>query len=124
MIARAYKRKDLEAINDWYQMHGHPTVESHMLPSVGFVVDGVCAGFLFQTDSSMCLLDAYVANPQASAPSRSLGQDLVTNALMERAKDLGYRAVIAITEHPSIVRRCKEYKFKDDGARHIFVKEI
>lgn len=124
MIARRYHKQDIEVVNEWYAGWNHPTLLPHMLPDVGFIVDEVCAGFLYKTDSSLCLLDAYVANREATKAAKQLGLDLVTNALLEEAYACGFRAVMAITDNPSIVKRCINYKFKDEGTRRVFVREL
>src|SRR4051812_14294737 len=109
MRARFFQEEDLAQINDWYAIRQMPPMKAAILPKFGLIVDGACAGFLYQTDSAMSMLDGFIANPLASGEERERALDLVTEGLMERAKELGFLTVVAQTKRGAIRERCKKY---------------
>lgn len=58
---------DYPEICDWWESRGFPFIQKSKLPPCGIVVDGegvkMCAGWLYNTDSSIALLEWVVANP-------------------------------------------------------------
>ena len=76
-----------------------------MLPRVGAVVDGVCAGFLYATDSKICWLEWIVGNPDSPHEIRAEGLNLLINELCAYAKKVGFEVVFTSSNHTRLMDR-------------------
>ena len=104
--------RDYETIALWWQAHGLDPIPLEFLPAVGFVVSQVCAGFLYQTDTDLALIEGLVSNPETPAQLRDEALDAVVEALCSEAKKLGYLAISGFTQVPKVVSRAKRHGFK------------
>jgi hypothetical protein len=124
LVIRSFEPSDLATINGWYRQYGMPELTLNSLPKTGFIVEGIAAGFLFITDANLALMDAYIANPEASKEERKQALDKVTDALLEQARLSGINRVLALTKREVIEERCQNYNFKSLGSYQLFVKEL
>lgn len=124
MSVRRYIKEDLKQVNRWEAMCELSLTPEHGIPDVGFIVPGVCAGFLFQTDSSICMFDGFIANPEIRGEERLKALDAVTDALVITAKDLGFKSVLAFTKNKNIKARCERYGFSGRGGYELFVRGL
>lgn len=123
-MIRQFTDDDLSQINEWYAAHGAPPVPRTRISNIGRIEPGVAAGFLYQTDSSVCLLEGYVSNPLAASEDRGRALFGITIRLLAEAKDMGFSEVIAMTKDLNIMERAIMHEFKDMGAFYLFSKEI
>lgn len=123
MIARDFQIEDLDAINEWMEARGLRPVPRSMLPETGRIVPGVAAGFLFQTDSAIAMLDHFVSNPGADYDQRQAALDGIAEDLLGRAKALGFMHIIAMTKIDGIRDRALRLGFHEAGISCILVKE-
>lgn len=110
LTIRRYDETDFAVINQWWIAHGWTMVPS-MLPRIGFVVDGICAGFLYQTDSTFALLEWVISNPASEKESRRQGLDLLVEAAIREAKDLGFKVLYSTLKHPALIKRYENHGF-------------
>lgn len=113
-VERYDPAKHYEVFIQWYSAHVPVVMGPEYLPKVGFVVPGVAMGFLYQTDSKVCHIEALVANPKASGKDRSNAIDEVVHAIIAEAKQLGFKALQGQTSLPVIVERAKRFGFEHD----------
>jgi hypothetical protein len=121
---RKFESKDLSIINCWYRERGSAQLTEDAIPSLGFIVDDIGAGFIYQTDSCLCFIEGYVANPATSKEDRKEAFDIITANLIMAAKEAGYTKILAFTEHPEIKKRCLRYDFKHKGVYDLYVREV
>lgn len=124
MRARFYRPEDLIEINEWYSLRQMTPMRADIIPKVGYIVEGVAAGFLYQTDSSMCLFDGFIANPLAERHEREEGLDKITDALISQAEKLNFYSIVAMTKHEVIRERCRKYHFAPKGEYHVYVRGV
>jgi len=119
-----FSEEHIPEINSWYCQRGMETLSKHLFPDVGFIVRGVGAGFIYQTDSSLCFLDGYISNPESTKEHRKDSFDKITHALILTAKDHGFRSILAYTQNPEISKRCERFGFGLRGTYNLFVKGV
>lgn len=124
MTARKFIQEDLAQVNRWHALHEMPVIGYDDLPEIGFIVPGVCAGFLYQTDSSVCMLDGYISNPESEKNARKDALDAITFLLITTAKDLMFTTIMAFTKNQSVMGRCERYEFTKKGEYNLFVRRI
>lgn len=113
MQARTYIDTDYVSVAKWWLGHKWPVVEKKSLPKTGFIVDNVCAGFLYKTDSSIAWLEFIIANPRSSKEERSEGLNAVIEAAIKHASDEGFTTVFSSLQHPGLINRFKEHGFQE-----------
>jgi hypothetical protein len=121
-MIRRFQSEDVMELDSWHELYGMRPIES--LPRVGFIEPGVAAGFLYQTDSDIALLEGYVTNPKAPSDQRHFALDGITEKLLECAEDLGFRTVWAITKDAGISVRAQKHKMTRLGSFTVLVKEL
>lgn len=123
-MIRNYVATDYEEIRRWYHDRNMDPIRETFLPKVGYIVPSVAAGFLIQTDAKLGFLENYISNPNTDKKIRRRALFDVTNALIQKARDLGFERLFAITDNNSIPFYCNEYAFKYLGSMGLYCKEI
>lgn len=108
MTVRNYKFSDYEEVARWWKAHDWPALEPRMLSEAGLVVEGLCAGWLYKTDSCIALLEWVVGNPDADKELRSEALDLLIKTAKNMAKNQGYSLMFTFTSHPALIKRMHE----------------
>lgn len=124
MQARRYKHEDLAEIKRW-ALEGYGYIYSeHQFPKIGFIVDGVAAYFLYQTDSTVCFLENLVANKKIDKDQRSQAIDLIIKELLKTASELGFRVAYATTNLPQVVTRAIRFNAQVDNNQFLITKNL
>jgi hypothetical protein len=114
-----FKFKHLQLIKDIHDYHRHAlNVELTMrdLPRIGYIAmlgkSAIAVGFLRRVEPNYAQLDTFLSNPFFGSQIRHQGMTLVTEALINEAKDLGLKGIIALTKDKSILDRAKNQGFQ------------
>jgi hypothetical protein len=121
---RAFNPLDLDEMNRWYDLRGEPGVKIEMLPRLGFLAPGIAAGFLYQTDSALALVEGLVSNPEALLCKRAKALHLILGALTDAAKDFGFKLVIGSSKKTGPVALTLRQGFRKIGSFEMVVKEV
>lgn len=114
VVAYTYKYKPM--LDHWWKLHNLPTIPKASLPNCGYLVQGLAAGFLYQTDSDVAFIENFISNPKAPWNQRGAALDAVTQSLVEFAKSTGIRHLMALTTSQAIYERAVRFGFKPQGA--------
>ena len=125
MIIRPYTELDYWTLAAWWTDHDWPCLDPEMLPKTGFIVEGVCAGFLYKTDSKIAWLEYIISNPKSDKEERNKGLDLVITELCNEAKKCGFEAIFTSSSHDKLINRYKNHGFisTDESMTH-FIKRV
>lgn len=122
---REFKAKDLSAVQEWLVKRGKFADFSRVsLPEIGFIEPDVAVGFLYRGEAQNCFLDVYISNPDAAKEARNSALDAITNELILRAKELGFKNINAITKDDSIVVRAQRHGMKLQSGVHFLSMEV
>lgn len=124
MKVRPFTSDDLPTAYEWWIAAGWPPMPPEMLPESGYIVDGLCAGWLYQANSRLAKPEWIVGNPKADRAERSKALDLLINHIDEEAKRLGYSAQFTSTKNPALIKRllAHGYVVSDEGVTHLVKK--
>lgn len=100
---RPYEQKDFEQVKSWAR-HG-TTYESDLLPVTGFIVDGIAAYFLYETDSKVCWMENLIARKDSDPEERRKAIGMIIDSLLIEAKRKGYKVVYATTSNSALISR-------------------
>lgn len=93
-----------------------PYLSSESLPNVGYIAqDGlttIAMGFLRLVEGGYAQIDTLVSNAELPSQTRHEGISLVVNSLIDTAKELKLKGIMAITDNKSVVIRGESIGFK------------
>jgi hypothetical protein len=107
MKVRPYEEKDFAQLREWGEEWGE-TYNEDQFPKVGFIVDGVAAYFLYQTDSCVCWLECLISKKDADKMAKARALDLLVDAILKEATELGYTVAYATTDNLSVAKRARQ----------------
>jgi hypothetical protein len=111
---RMFKEEDYAQIVKWWEWWKWQAVPLDHLPKIGAIVSfndvDVCAGWLYQTDSKIALLEWVVSNPQAKQ-GRGECLSALIDELCVAAKSLGFDSVITIAKNAHLLKRLQDHGF-------------
>ena len=123
---RFFHKKDYPTIWGWWRKHdSFAPLEEH-LPPTGLVAhkdkEGIAAGFLYKTDSSICVFEFAVCNPEASKEDRDIGLDLIIKKAIEWSKTNNYTLIYTSISIQKYINRLKDNGFieVDKNQTHMF----
>lgn len=115
MIAERYKPEHYAQVKGWWEAYGQPVIPEASLPKVGFIVQGLAAGFLYQTDSDLALAENFITDPVSYWADRSAALDAILEAITAYATQSGFRHVLGLTTSQAMYERCLRFGFRDNG---------
>lgn len=129
MEVRLFTEEDHKEVCGWWKSHKWGEIPLAALPKTAIIAyeNGVniCAGFLYKTDSTFCVLEFIVGNPNASKEQRAEGVDSVVEALVTLAKGSGHNLIFSSVKHPTIVKTYEKHGFvASDGGMTNFVRSF
>lgn len=103
---------DLHSINKWRNNRNLKSVEALELPMTGFIISGVCAGFLRRCEGGMTIFDSLVTNPLVTSETRHKALSQLVDYILQYAVDNELCPVLAITVDEGTLERAKSVGFK------------
>jgi hypothetical protein len=111
MEVRKFQYSDYPSLYSWWTAHKWQPVAIEALPKTGLVIEGVCAGFIYKTDSNMCLIEWIISNPETDKNVRNDALDLLINKLVDTAKEMGFTLAFTSVQHQGLLKRYENHKF-------------
>ncbi len=107
--------KHYETICSWWKAHKWDAIPLDALSDDGIVItsDGqpVCACWLYRTNSSICWVEWYVANPTAPRKIRNICIDKMIEISTSLAQMLGFKSVFSSVKVGRFIKRLEENDF-------------
>ncbi len=128
MHLRPYEPSDKMYIGALLHMRKMDVEESlQSLPETGYIVfqDNfpVAAGFLRRVEGGFGQVDSYITDPSVPGKQRDQALDLITDALIKRAKELELRGIVAFSVDQNTISRSLRHGFAALG--HVVItKEL
>lgn len=111
MKLRLYTDDDYPTVCGWWKARAWPIIPKSGLPKTGIIVEGVCACFLYSTDSDYVALGFPISNPECSNEVRSEALDTMFAQAKLVAKDMGGRLLFTRADNPNLIERYKKVNF-------------
>jgi len=118
--------KDYDILVSWWRAHdSFPPNREHLSP-IGIVVEvegkPVCAGFLYNTDSKICVFEFVVSNPEATKDDRHKSLNYLIKTVQSLAKELKYTLIYTSVNIESYIKKLKNAGFieADRNQTHMF----
>jgi len=118
--------KDYDILSSWWRAHdSFPPKREHLSP-IGIVVEvegkPVCAGFLYNTDSKICVFEFVVCDPEASKENRHDALNHLIETIQKLAKELEYTLIYTSINIESYIKKLEKAGFveTDNNQTHMF----
>lgn len=108
---RRFTETDYNEISAWYLKRNMTPVRQDFLPKVGFIVDGVAAGFLIQTDANIAILEPFISNKDAKSHERHAALDAIMEILVNTAEEMGCHGIFGFSTSLPMIRRALKQGF-------------
>jgi len=119
----------------WWQDWKWQPINPIMLPQNGIIIKDtennqyICAGWLWITDSAMCIIDLIISN--RNYKNKQLKKqafiELIKN-LETIARKLEFKAIFTTTKHDSLIKSFESLDYAKDGKKDqnmtVFIKKI
>lgn len=123
MIVRPFEPKDFEQIRQWAEEY-ETEYREHQFPKTGFIVDGVAAYFLYSTDSSICFLENLITNKKVDQGIKNDAIELVCEAVLNKAKELGFKVAYATTNIYAVAKRARKFGANVEIGQLLLTKDL
>lgn len=124
VLVRRVVDLDFDEVGKWVEVRGGSLPNRDLFPPTGFIVDGIACGFIYFTNSSVCILDCYLSNPFTDKELRDEALNLITTELIKYAKSHGCKLLKCDTKLDVIKKRALKHGFKPLGAYENFSMEL
>ena len=110
---------------NWWSDWSWPIIPPDYLPPIGIIIeDGLtkyCAGWLYQMDAKICMIEWIISNKDAPKEERSKALDLLVTALTDAARDRGFKSVFTAIKTPRLIQRFESagYGVSDKAMTHM-----
>lgn len=126
MLIRSFNlAKDYATIQQWWEQHGSFAPRPEHLSTTGIIIEAdnpLCAGWLYNTDSKICVFEFVVSNPNVSKELRDAALTLLIEEIKKIASDRGYRLIYSSVKGMKYINRLQAAGFvvADEGQTHCF----
>lgn len=125
MIRLFNKDKDYKTIVKWWLDHDQIPCPINLLPNIGFIVDELVVGFLYQTDSSVCFIECVVGDKNGNKDKRKKALLDLGEMLVNTAKEMNFKKVCFHSVHPSVIDTALNLQFKNlDKSKERFERNL
>jgi hypothetical protein len=114
-VFRPVTAGDYAVITAWYKAHRIAVPPQELLPPVGYIVEGVAAGFLYRTDGGIGILENFITNPQTRYDDRNIALSDITSELILEAEKAGLKMLYAISCIPAVSSRALQHGFEQSN---------
>jgi len=97
---------------EWWKGYSWPVIPFVMLPKIGFIVNDVVAGFIYSTDSKVCMIEWIVGNPSCSKEVRKQSLKELLSVLCNTAKEMGYTCCFTYTKNSGLISSLEQAGFQ------------
>lgn len=121
MQIKKFEESDYPLLCSWWFEHGWNPIPLELLPKVGYVVDEICAGFLYVNNSGLCHLEWLVSDPRSDKAIRNEALTLLIDSLCSTAKEHNLKAIFTTSNNKNLIERLKNHGFivTDTSVTHL-----
>ena len=118
--------EDYKLLESWWDAHGSYPPKPEHLSETGIIVEDneqpICAGFLYQTDSKICVFEFVVSNPKAAKDKRNDALKRLIEVIQNLAEKLDYSLVYTSINVKHYINKLLNAGFMvmDKGQTHLF----
>ena len=105
-------------LTSWFKQWNIPESIKETLPETGFIVDGIAAIFLYETNSKMCFIECLIRDKEATEEVSNKAIDLLIKHVLRYAKEQNYKFIMSNTKYDRVVEIAEKHGFKTDKSNY------
>ncbi len=106
------KDKDYNTIAKWWIEHDQIPCPINLLPTLGFIVDDLVVGFIYQSDSKAVFFESIVSKKDSDKEQRREALNSIIDLSCKASKEMGYERLIFHTSYPGLKELAVEWGCK------------
>ena len=124
--ARFYTKEDYSMLTKWWEKWNQAPPPEDYLPFTGVMIyvenTNMACGFLYETDSNMCLFDFMVSNPFADKKKRCAAIEELKMQIKKLSKARGYKMIYTSKNCGKFIKRLENHGYigQSKGNQHMF----
>jgi len=117
MICRPINDQDYETACGWWKAQDWEPVHKTFLPETGVIVNDICMGWIYLSNSKVAHAEWIIGNPEVSGPSKLRAINTVLEGLIEIARDHGATFIFSSVKNTSLIKILEKKGFirTDEG---------
>lgn len=104
--------QNYEMLVEWWKGHNWGIIPYSMLPKIGFIVEDTVAGFIYSTDSEICLIEWIISDPKSEKLKRKECVDILLKTLCSTAKEMGFKIGYTYTKNKGLIENLEKNLFE------------
>lgn len=105
--------KDYEILTNWLLLHNKPIINKELLSDSGFIIDDIVAGFLYKTNSAVCIVENFISNPISDKNDRRIAINTLFETIIKEAKNLNFQFMFTAVQLNSLHKNLINLDFKE-----------
>lgn len=123
-MVRKFIASDYPTLVGWYRERNLKPPSLEMLPSIGYIVEGKAASFLYNVEGKFGYSEGSVTNKRADRSERTAALMQVWDAVIVHARELGLKSIVSSVSVAAIAKYAKEKGFTLRPDRTFLIKEL
>ncbi len=121
---RKYRDQDYPVLCKWFKDREMLHPDKWFFSDIGFIVEGIGAGFLYTTNSGIAHVDGYITNKEANYQDRQDAIESITRAIIFTAIEKGVKLLCFSTQLKSIEELAPKFDASYIGSHTCFAKRL
>jgi hypothetical protein len=117
MIVKPYETKYFPMIQSWGKHYGLE-FNDFLLPKTGLIIEDFAVGFLYFTETPMCLFENLCKNPNKPKDETDKALDLIASELTRQAEIRGCKLIVATTIFEAVANRALNHGYRMDENKY------
>lgn len=128
MQIRKYNQEDFHILEKWFNQWGWQACEPECVPSNSYFVTiddkEVAFSCFLATDCAVAIMGITISDRESRNKTKAI--DYLTQNILEKAKDLGYKYIHYYTDTKAMVKRMQKQGMKvtDNGTAYVLIGSL
>jgi hypothetical protein len=123
-VRRVNLDKDYPTLQAWYEGYDWVAPLKSEFGKTCFMIDGLAAIGILETDSSLTFLEPLIGNPAADKQARGQAVDKLIQWAKDYCRLMGKEHVYVTTNIPAVIERKEQFEFEEVRKTIIFRSKL
>lgn len=122
---RPYTPEDYPTLRTWYKKWDLPVTPESWIPKTSYVVENVCAGFLYRLgETPMYWIEGVITNPDVPSAERKVALNVLVDHFVGLQKTLPMEILMSSTPRESLLNIFQNHDFRNAPEKYNHVARL